>query len=122
MASSKISQIAGSALAGAVAFGVGFYAGLFIVLSIWGLEATSVVFVALTGGLGSLAAAGAIAWTVSAPRRSSAVVTAVALGVVLVCSVLVFDGDALALAIGGVVLTIVASTMVRTGMVDGWAR
>jgi hypothetical protein len=122
MATSNFPRIAGSALAGAVAFLVGFYAGLFVVLSIWGLEASGVAFVALTGGLGSMAAAGAIALTVSESRRSSAVITALALGVVLIGSILAFDGDALALAIGGVVLAIVASTLVRTGMVDTLAR
>jgi len=122
MASSNLLRIAGSALAGAVAFGAGFYAGLFLVLSIWGLEASGVVFVAMTGGLGSIAAAGAIASTVSASRRSAAVITALALGVVLIGSVLAFDADALAMAIGGVVLAIVASTLLRTGMVDNWAR
>jgi len=119
---SNLPRIAGSALAGAVAFVAGFYTGLFIVLSIWGLEASGVAFVALTGGLGSMAAAGAIALTVSASRRSAAVITVLALGVVLVGSVLVFDADALALALGGVVLAIVASTLVRTGVVDGLAR
>jgi hypothetical protein len=118
---STTARIAGSALAGGLAFIGGFYVGFFLTLSIWGLDSPSVAFVLLCGGLGSLAAAGAIAWTVSVSRRPAAVFTAVALGAVLVVSVLVLDADALAMVIGGAAIAIVASILVRTGMVDSLA-
>lgn len=120
--SSTIARIAGSVLAGAVGFLVGFYAGFFLVLSIWGLEAAGVAFVVLTGGLGSIAAGAAIAWTVSDARRWPAFLTTVGLGIVLIGASFLFDADAVAHGIGGLVIVVVASVLVRTGITDVMAR
>ncbi len=120
--SSTIARIAGSVLAGAAGFLVGFYAGFFLVLSIWGLEAAGVAFVVFTGGLGSIVAGAAIAWTVASGRKWPAFLTTVGLGIVLIAASLLFDADAAAHGIGGLVVVVVASILVRTGTTDVVAR
>lgn len=120
--SSTIARIAGSALAGGIGFLVGFYAGLFLILSIWGLEAAGVTFVVFTGGLGSIVAGAAIAWTVASGRKWPAFLTTVGLGIVLIAASLLFDADAAAHGIGGLVVVVVASILVRTGTTDVMAR
>ncbi|MFP3883617.1 MAG: hypothetical protein ACLFRT_03305 [Actinomycetota bacterium] len=120
--SSTIVRIAGSVLAGAVGFLVGFYAGFFLALSIWGLGAAGPAFVISTGGLGSVAAGAAIAWTVATGRKWPAFLTTLGLGVVLIVVSFLVDADAAALAIGGLLVVVVASILVRTGMTDVVAR
>jgi hypothetical protein len=115
---STLAQIAGSVLAGAIGFFIGFYAGFFIVLSIWGLAVDEIAFVVITGVLGTLAAGGAIAFTVSEARRWGAFLTAVALGVVLVPLVLALDTDVVTIAVVGLFIVVVTSALVRTGAVD----
>lgn len=116
--SSTSARIAGSTLAGAVGFFIGFYAGFFLVLSIWGLETSEVAFVAFTGGLGSIAAGAAIAWTVRSDRKLAAFVTTVGLGLLLMASSFLFDADVVALGIGGFLVVAAASTLTRTGVTD----
>lgn len=120
--SSTIARIAGSVLAGALGFFVGFYAGLFLILSIWGLEAAGVTFVVFTGGFGVIVAGAAIAWTVASGRKWAAFLTTVGLGIVLIGTSLVLDADAAAHAIGGLVVVVAASVLVRTGITDLMAR
>ncbi len=116
--SSIIARIAGSVLAGAGGFLVGFYAGFFLILSIWGLEAAGVTFVVFTGGLGSIVAGAAIAWTVASGRKWPAFLTTVGLGIVLIGASVLLDADAAAHGIGGLVVVVVASILVRTGITD----
>lgn len=120
--SSTIARIAGSVLAGAAGFLVGFYAGLFLILSIWGLAAAGLTFVVFTGGFGSIVAGAAIAWTVTSGRKWPAFLTTVGLGIVLIGASLLFDADAAAHGIGGLVVVVVASILVRTGIADVVAR
>lgn len=120
--SSTIARIVGSVLAGAVGFLVGFYAGFFLVLSIWGIEAPGLAFVLLTGGLGSIVAGAAIAWTVSGVRKWPAFLTTVGLGTLLIGVSFLFDTDAAALAIGGLLVVVMTSILVRTGILDVVAR
>lgn len=120
--SSAPARIVGSVLAGAIGFLVGFYTGFFLVLSIWGLGAAGVAFVIFTGGLGSIAAGGAIAWTVTSGRKWTAFFTTVGLGVLLIGAVFVSGADAAALGIGGLVVAVVASILVRTGITDFMVR
>lgn len=120
--SSTIVRIVGSVLAGAGGFLVGFYAGFFLVLSIWGLEAAGVAFVVFAGGLGSAVAGAAIAWTVTGGRKWPAFLTTVGLGIVLIGASFVFDADAAALGVGGLLVVVVTSTLVRTGIIDVVAR
>jgi len=120
--SSTIARIAGSVLAGALGFFVGFYTGLFLILSIWGLEAAGLTFVVFTGGFGSIVAGAAIAWTVASGRKWPAFFTTVGLGIVLIGASLLFDADAAAHGIGGLVVVIVTSIFVRTGVTDVVAR
>ena len=116
--SSQLVRIAGSILAGAVGFAFGFYAGFFLLLSIWGLETDELAFVFVAGGLGVLFAGLAIAFTVSRSRRWSAVVTAAGLGVVLLPLLLLFDADPAGMAIGGLILVAVTSALTRAGVFD----
>ncbi len=120
--SSTIARIAGSALAGGIGFVVGFYAGFFLILSIWGLEAAGATFVVFTGVLGSIVAGAAIAWTVASVRKWPAFLTTVGLGIVLIGASLLFDADAAAHGIGGLVVVVVTSILVRTGITDVVAR
>lgn len=120
--SSTPARIAGSVLAGAIGFLVGFYAGFFLVLSIWGLGAAGVEFVIFTGGLGSITAGGAIAWTVASGRKWTAFLTTVGLGVLLIATAFLIDADAAALGVGGLVVAVVASILVRTGITDTMVR
>lgn len=120
--SSTTARIAGSALAGAAGFLVGFYSGFFLVLSIWGLEAAGMTFVVFTGGLGSIVAGATIAWTVASGRKWPAFLTTVGLGIVLIGASFLFDADAAAHAIGGLAIVVVASILVRTGIADVIAR
>jgi hypothetical protein len=120
--SSTVARVAGSALAGAIGFVVGFYAGFFLILSIWGLEAAGVTFVVFTGVLGSIVAGAAIAWTVASGRKWSAFLTTVGLGIVLIGVSFLFDADAAAHGIGGLIVVMVTSILVRTGITDLVAR
>lgn len=119
--SSLLARIVGSALAGAIGFVVGFYAGFFIVLSIWGLDTGGVTFVVFTGGLGVLAAGVGIALTVKTERRQAAFLTSGALGVLLLVTMLAIDGDAGALAVGGLIVVVVTAALVRSGATDAMA-
>lgn len=109
-------------MAGAIGFLVGFYAGFFLILSMWGLEAAGVTFVVFTGALGSIVAGAAIAWTVASGRKWPAFLTTVGLGIVLIGVSLLFDADAAAHGIGGLVVVVVTSILVRTGITDVVAR
>lgn len=120
--SSTIARIAGSVLAGAAGFLVGFYAGLFLVLSIWGLESDEVAFVSFTGGLGSIVAGAAIAWTVAGSRKLLAFITTVGLGIFLMGASFLFDADPVAIGVGGFLVVVVTSILVRTGILDVAAR
>lgn len=120
--SSTLARIVGSALTGAVGFLVGFYAGFFLILSIWGLEAAGVTFVVFTGLFGSLVAGAAIAWTVPSSRKWPAFLTTVGLGIVLIGASFLFDADAAAHGIGGVLVVVVTSILVRTGTLDVMTR
>lgn len=113
--SSLFARIAGSALAGAIGFAVGFYAGFFIVLSIWGLDTGGVAFVMFTGGFGALAAGAGIALTVQPEHRRSAFLTSGGLGALLILTILVIDGDAGALAVGGLLVVVATAGLVRSG-------
>ena len=116
--SSVLARIAGSAFAGAVGFVVGFYAGFFVVLSIWGLGTGAVAFVVFTGGLGTVAAGAGIAFTVQPERRRAALLTSGGLGVLMVTTMLAFDGDAGALAVGGLLVALLTAGLVRSGATD----
>lgn len=120
--SSTIARIVSSVLAGAIGFVLGFYAGLFLILSIWGLEAAGLTFVVFTGGFGAIVGGAAIAWTVASGRKWPAFLITVGLGILLIAASLLFDADAAAHGIGGLVVVVVASILVRTGMVDVVAR
>jgi hypothetical protein len=111
-------RVFGSTLAGAVGFFIGFYIGFFIVLSIWGLGVDEMAFVLATGVLGTVAAGGAIAFTVDESRRLAAFITAVGLGVVLVPAVLALNSDVVAIAIAGLLIVVATSALVRTGATD----
>lgn len=86
-------RIVSSTLAGTFGFLLGFYAGLFLVLSIWDLEAGQLQYVALTVGIGSLVAGSAVALTVEKQRRATAMVTALGLGLALAAISLILDLD-----------------------------
>lgn len=116
--SSVLARVAGSALAGAIGFVVGFYAGFFVVLSIWGLDTGAVAFVVFAGGMGTLAAGVGIALTVQPERRRAAFLTAGGLGVLLMLTMLAIDGDAGALALGGLLMVVVTAGLVRSGATD----
>lgn len=118
MENSQFARIAGSALVGAVGFAAGFYAGFFLLLSIWGLETDELAFIFIAGGLGVLFAGAAIAFTVSSSRRWTAVLTAVGLGVVMLPLLLLLEADPGGMAIGGLVLVILTSALIRTGVFD----
>lgn len=111
-------RILGSALGGAIGFVIGFYAGFFLLLSIWGLETGELAFVLLAGGAGVLASGGAIALTVRRGRKLAAFLTTTVLGLMVLGLILVIDGDFGALLIGGLILVIAVSTLVRTGLTD----
>ena len=107
----------GSALAGAVGFLAGYYAAFFLVLGIWGLDSASIIPLA-AGIPASLAAGGAIALTVSSPRKLPAFLTALGLGLILTILIMVLNGDAGAMLAWGVILMIVAALIVRSGLTD----
>lgn len=109
-------------MAGAIGFLIGFYAGFFLILSIWGLDAAGVTFVVFTGALGSIVAGVAIAWTVASGRKWPAFFTTVGFGIVLIGVSFLFDADAAAHGIGGLVVVVVTSILVRTGITDVVAR
>lgn len=111
-------RILGSALGGAIGFVIGFYAGFFLLLSVWGLETGELAFVLLAGGAGVLASGGAIALTVRRGRKLAAFLTTTVLGLMVLGLILVIDGDFGALMIGGLILVIAVSTLVRTGLTD----
>lgn len=115
MDSSLFARIAGSAFAGAVGFAVGFYAGFFLLLGIWGLETDELAFILIAGGLGVVFAGAAVAFTVARARRWPAILTAVGLGVVVLPLLLLVDADPAGVAIGGLILVILTSALVRGG-------
>lgn len=108
----------GSALAGTVGFGVGFYLVFFVVLGIWGLDFDASLLPVIGGGLGSLFAGGAIALTVGRRKRLAAIGVGAGLGVLLILAVVGLDGDFGWLMIGGLALAIVTAGLVRFGMTD----
>lgn len=89
-----------------------------MVLSIWGLDVDELAFVFLAGGAGVVVAGAAIALTMSSARRWAAFLVDVALGVFLLVLVLIIDADAAAMAIGGFIIVLVTSILVRTGTTD----
>lgn len=111
----KAMRVAGSAVAGAIGFVLGFYVGVFAVLSIWGLDAESVWYPVLTTSLGSLFAGGGIALTVRRTRRLAAIVTALALGALLVMVVVGIDAGLAVAAVGGLTLVVVTAAVTRAG-------
>ncbi|MGD2060246.1 MAG: hypothetical protein PVF87_05245 [Acidimicrobiia bacterium] len=115
---SQLARIGGSTLAGAVGYVVGFYAGLFVLLSSWGLETDELAFVVVAGGLGVVVAGVAVALTVSRARRWRAFLATIGLGVVLVPLLLLFDADPVGMALGGLAMVAVTSTLTRTGVLD----
>jgi len=111
-------RILGSAVSGAIGFVIGFYAGFFVLLSIWGLETGELAFVLIAGGAGVLASGGAIAFTVRRGRKRAAFLTTTVLGLVLLALILVIDGDFGVLVVGGLILVIAVSFLVRIGFTD----
>ena len=55
---------------------------------------------------------------VSSPRRRAAFLTNVELGILLLVIVFDFDARAAVMAVGGLVIVVVTSVPVRTGMID----
>lgn len=84
----------------------------------WGLDADEPAFVFLVGGTGVAVAGAAIALTVRSARRWAAFLMNVVLGILLLVIVFIFDADAAGMAVGGLVIVVVASILVRTGMID----
>lgn len=112
--STRVLRILGSALAGALGFGLGYYAGLFSVLSIWGLEVNEVWYPVFTVGFGSLFAGGAIAFTVKRSARVGAIITAVGLGAILIIATIAIDGALEMIIFGGLAIAVATSIVVRT--------
>ena len=108
----------GSAFAGAVGFVAGYYAAFFAVLGIWGLDFDASLIPLAAGIPAGLVAGGAIALTVSSPRKLVAFLIAGALGLILTVLIVVLNGDAGAMLVGGVVLMVVTALIVRSGMAD----
>lgn len=107
-----------SVLAGAVGFAIGFYAGFFMILGLWGLEFDSTAFPLVAGGLASLFAGIAIALTVTKSRRVPAILTALGLGLILAVLLIAVNGDVGAMAIGGLVLVVLTTVLTRSGVFD----
>lgn len=114
-----IKQVLGTAGAGAIGFAAGFYAGFFLILSVWGLEFEGDLFPVITIGFGSVLAGIAMAFTVKKSRRRQAVLTSVVLGALLIAVVVAFAADVGVIALGGVLLVVFAGILVRTGITDG---
>ncbi|REK11853.1 MAG: hypothetical protein DWQ40_11930 [Actinobacteria bacterium] len=113
-------KILGSALAGAIGFGVGYYAAFFVVLSIWGLDFDVSWFPVVGGVVASLGAGLGIALTVRQGRKAAAVVAALVLGAVLVTVVMALNADFGFMAVGGLVLAVLTALVIRTGLSDGF--
>lgn len=97
----------GTLAAGAVGFAIGFYVGLFVILSIWGLDAEGVWYPVSTLAGGSLVAGLGAAATVSPmARRVRALGTALAVGALALGVILAVDGDFEALWIAGLVVAV----------------
>lgn len=111
-----IKQVLGTAGAGAVGFAIGFYAGFFLILSVWGLEFEDGVFPLITIGIASVVAGIAMALTVQESQRARAVLTSIVLGAVLIGVVLAIGGDVGAIAVGGALLVLIAGILVRNGI------
>lgn len=115
MWSRETTRVAISVVAGAAGFTVGFYAGLRLGSSIWGLNTGALWIPALTAGLGSVLAGLAIALTVSDTRRWAAIVTAVALGAMLVLVVVAVEAGVVVTVVGGLALVAVTAVVSRAG-------
>lgn len=114
----NVKQVLGTVAAGAVGFAVGFYAGFFVILSIWGLEFEGDFFPVITIAFASLLAGVAMALTVEKSRRAQAMLTSLALGAVLIGVVVMIGGDVGTIALGGILLVIIAGFLVRSGSTD----
>lgn len=108
----------GSTLAGAVGFLAGYYAAFFVVLSIWGLDFDASILPLAAGIPASVIAGGAIALTVSKPRRLQAFLIAVALGLILTALIIALNADAGAMLVGGAVAMALTALIVRSGVAD----
>ena len=106
-------------LLGAVGFAIGFYAGFFLILSIWGLEFQGFWFPVVTGLFGSGLAGVAMMPTVPEGQRSKPVATALGLGTIMAFVMAALDTDAGAMAIGGLLLVIVTSFVVHVFLTNG---
>lgn len=104
----------GSAVAGSVGFAIGFYAGLFAVLSIWGLEAEAPWYVVLLAGTGCLFAGIAVSLTVAGKARLVALGTAAMLAAVVVPVLVGTDAEYEHMIIAGVGVALAASAAART--------
>lgn len=108
----------GSAIAGAVGFLATYYAAFLFVLGIWGLDFDASILPLAAGIPASLGAGGAIALTVSRPRKLPAFLIALVLGLILTVLIVVLNGDAGAMLMWGVLLMVAAALIVRSGMTD----
>jgi hypothetical protein len=111
----KTLRILGSMTAGVVGFTLGFYAGVFVAISVFGLDAVGSWYPTLTTGLGSLFAGIAIALTVKSARRWAALVTAIALGAMLVMVVVAVDAHIAVMMVGGLILVAITVAITRSG-------
>lgn len=106
--------VLGSTVAGAFGFAVGFYVGLFIILSIWGLDADAVAFPLITLATGSLVCGGAVALTVGGSGPSvTALSIAVGAGAVIAMGLVALDGSFEALIGSGLVIAFTAALSAR---------
>lgn len=101
--------------AGVAGFALGFYTGVFVALGVFGLDAGSLWYPAWTTGLGSLFAGIAIALTVRSARRWAALITAIALGAMLVMVVVAVDAHIAVMIVGGLILVAVTAAITRSG-------
>ena len=102
----------GTIAAGSVGFAIGFYLGLFVILSIWGLDTGGAAFPVLTMAGGSAVAGLAMASTVTPmARRVRAFATAVVVGGCCLGVILLIDGDFESLWIAGIVVVLLTTAL-----------
>lgn len=111
-------KIVGSALAGAVGFLGGFYLTFFLVGAFWGLDFDWGVFPLIAGVIGGGFAGGAVAATVSEPRRLQGFLTGVGFGVVLSLFLTIVGADGGAMILWGAITGGLAGILVRAGVID----
>lgn len=110
----ELSKVIGTAFVGALGFAVGFYAGFFSILAIWGFQFESVLFPIITGGLASAVAGLGMAFTVPSDSRLKTILTTIGLGVVLIAVIGILNADVGAMAVGGLIVVIIAAIVART--------